>query len=58
MPGANLRPELLGRIDGRIHVTPEPLLRFGQCVGNGLERDIPDDEQIDVAVGPQLTAGC
>lgn len=57
MPGSNLRPELVGRIDRRIHVAPQPLLRFGQCVGNALEWHIPDDEQVDVAGGPQLAAG-
>lgn len=56
--GADLRPKLVGRIDRRIHIAPEPLLRFGQGVGNGLKWHITDDEQVDVAVGPQLAPGC
>lgn len=58
MPGARLRLELVRRIDRRIQVASQPLLRFGQRVGHILERDVPNDEQIDVAVSSQLPAGC
>ncbi len=58
MLSANLRPELLRRIDRGIHVAPQPLLRFGQCIGNALEWHISDDEQVEVAVRPQLATGC
>jgi len=54
MAAADLRTELVHRVDRRVHVAPKPLLGSHQRVGDGRERHIPDDEQIDVAVAAQF----
>ncbi len=57
MAVADLRAEFSRRVDRRVHVPSEPLLRLYQGAGDRRERRIPDHEQIDVAVVPQFPAG-
>ena len=54
MAAADLRAELGHGVDRRVHVAPEPLLGPCQDVGDGRERRIPDNKQIDVAVAAQF----
>jgi len=57
MAGRNLGAKLVGRVDDGIDLPPQSPL----CSGNGayhfLERDVAEDEEIEIAVLPQRAAG-
>lgn len=54
MVGAHFGEELGRRIDGRVHIAAEPFLGRHDRVRDNSERHVADDEQIDVAVVPEL----
>lgn len=56
MPAENLRAELFGRVHRRIHLTTQDTLRVRQRAYHISQRDVADDDQVDVAVPAQLVA--
>jgi hypothetical protein len=52
----DLGAKLVRRIDRGIHVSPQPLLRRYQGGRDEVERNVSDDEEVDVAVTAQLPA--
>jgi hypothetical protein len=58
VPRSKLLLELARGVYRRIHVTPELPLSAGECVRNGVEWEVTDDEHVDITVGPKLAWGC
>lgn len=56
MPGAELRAELLRRIDNRVDLSAETRLGSCQCRNDITKRNFPDHEQIHVARGSERPA--
>ena len=56
MAAPGLRAELGRRIDRGVHVPSQSFLRRDQGGRHDVESSVPDDEEIDVAVGAQLPA--
>jgi hypothetical protein len=56
MLGLELRSKLGRRIDGRVEVPAEPALGMCQRLHDILERGVPDDHQIDIALPAKFTA--
>lgn len=54
MASPNLPAELRLRVDRRVDLPPDAALSLCQVVHHLAERDIPHDEQVDVAVVAQL----
>lgn len=54
---AKLGSELVQWVDGRIDVSPQPLLCLCQRCHDILKRCVPDDQQVDVTGGAELAPG-
>ena len=56
MAGRNLGAKLVRRVDDWIDFPPQSPLCFGNGANHFLERDVAEDEEIEIAVPPQRAA--
>jgi len=56
MAGADLLPELSGRINRWVDVAPQPHLRCRQRIRNGSERHVTHDKHVNIAIQAQFAS--
>jgi hypothetical protein len=57
MPVTDLLAKLIRRIDRRIDFSPQPFLSGGEGFDDSCEGQVPDHQEVDVAVVAQLAPG-